>query len=824
MTSRLRPLAIFHLFLLTIAIVVSSDASDNHGAWQPLSSSKSRSLRVYIPKRSPSGQLDEASTHSFSGSYVAGGQLSSGQMIRRNAPKADSAQKVFTPATANLDGHVSPLTGKQDVQSKQLLGKEPPNSASFMQSPHSLLLKLSFVPARGVPLMSDSAATSQQTTQHMNSVARNQLPESKLEANASPDSSASSPGESTTDQRGLGPTQLQASPLLTIMGAPAFSKAISNDSLVFVKFYSPRCPHCQAMAPAFLNVSQTMRSNKTPVVLAEVDCLRLINRRLCDDNVAAGYPTLRLFRSSRLIDEYHGPREAVSMVKWLERTVFFLQSPRVALLDSMKDVINFLVNADERPVVISAIHHNSPEILQREWNDTVDIMRENSAKNVAFAVVPDWRYLVGPRGFYLSENFNRTAKYGVPPVAVATGSARLMLHYGFALWWFDGVTGADSLSTFMHIGTLPSEGRATLTSSNVAFISATSRCLVLLFDRNSGSTWDMEEKVNSLGMQGQTIALAAPSKDLVKFRNHVGLPALPAAVKASDYGKIDLVLYRAPNSGVEKVIAPEGLSVTAEFQSFVQKYLTWGVNMTARKSAPAQFANGWNRTGLTPQSINATNVSDDEVSFLEDWSALYADETITEVVASTWSTVIERDGRCVLLLLYDRDCPSCSRFLRMYNHVADRLANVSSSTLVTRMNLKDNDLPPYVERPAKLPALYILVPGSPPQRYEGRLGVDPAVTFALYHSAPAHVKDDRKMAEFLLSGPSRIANRLPVLCLAGVLFSVGVWLFLVGLWVETRAAKRSSGESYDGAHAAALSRDAGESARFVPPFEGVKVH
>ncbi|KIW06106.1 uncharacterized protein PV09_03274 [Verruconis gallopava] len=70
----------------------------------------------------------------------------------------------------------------------------------------------------------------------------------------------------------------------------------------FVKFYSPVCSHCIAMAPNWASMAREMQG---VINVGEVDCMT--EKRLCKDAKIKGYPTMLFFRGGERV-EYDGLR------------------------------------------------------------------------------------------------------------------------------------------------------------------------------------------------------------------------------------------------------------------------------------------------------------------------------------------------------------------------------------------------------------------------------------------------------------------------------------------------------------------------------------
>ena len=57
----------------------------------------------------------------------------------------------------------------------------------------------------------------------------------------------------------------------------------------FLKFFSPYCPHCQAMAAAWIDFHQREKAN---VHVASIDCTADDSAKLCEEFHIQRYPTL----------------------------------------------------------------------------------------------------------------------------------------------------------------------------------------------------------------------------------------------------------------------------------------------------------------------------------------------------------------------------------------------------------------------------------------------------------------------------------------------------------------------------------------------------
>ncbi|KAK4959916.1 hypothetical protein LTR10_002804 [Elasticomyces elasticus] len=83
----------------------------------------------------------------------------------------------------------------------------------------------------------------------------------------------------------------------------------------FVKFYTPWCSHCQALAPNWAGMARQMRGELN---IGEVNCET--EKRLCKDVRVKGYPTLLFFRGGERI-EYDGLRGLGDLIAFAGKAV-----------------------------------------------------------------------------------------------------------------------------------------------------------------------------------------------------------------------------------------------------------------------------------------------------------------------------------------------------------------------------------------------------------------------------------------------------------------------------------------------------------------------
>ncbi|KAJ5172627.1 hypothetical protein N7492_005220 [Penicillium capsulatum] len=98
--------------------------------------------------------------------------------------------------------------------------------------------------------------------------------------------------------------------------AESFQKLVTTtQDPWFIKFYVPWCPHCQALAPNWLEMAKEM---KDTLNVGEVDCD--VETRLCEDARVEAFPTIYFFRGGQRV-EYTGLRGLGDLLTYTRRAV-----------------------------------------------------------------------------------------------------------------------------------------------------------------------------------------------------------------------------------------------------------------------------------------------------------------------------------------------------------------------------------------------------------------------------------------------------------------------------------------------------------------------
>lgn len=90
-----------------------------------------------------------------------------------------------------------------------------------------------------------------------------------------------------------------------------------GDRYSFVNFYANWCSHCQRLAPTWEAFAEEVLRRNMDVAIYKVDCVH--QAQVCQDQRIMGYPTLRLFKGTKIVtDDYMGDRTVAAFLAHLE--------------------------------------------------------------------------------------------------------------------------------------------------------------------------------------------------------------------------------------------------------------------------------------------------------------------------------------------------------------------------------------------------------------------------------------------------------------------------------------------------------------------------
>jgi len=125
---------------------------------------------------------------------------------------------------------------------------------------------------------------------------------------------------------------------VVVLNKDNFDKIVNEAETILVKFYAPWCGHCKHLAPEFIKAAAILE--KEGVILAEVDCT--VETELANRFDVHGYPTLFVFHKGEKT-EYHGPREANGIVKYMRAQA----GPAAKPLKTEEDLKNFVARKED---------------------------------------------------------------------------------------------------------------------------------------------------------------------------------------------------------------------------------------------------------------------------------------------------------------------------------------------------------------------------------------------------------------------------------------------------------------------------------------------
>ncbi|KAF1880569.1 hypothetical protein Lal_00011628 [Lupinus albus] len=117
-----------------------------------------------------------------------------------------------------------------------------------------------------------------------------------------------------------------------------FESAISSFDHILVDFYAPWCGHCKRLSPELDAAAPVLANLKSPTVIGKVDADKFT--RLAKKYNVGAYPTILLFNHG-VPTEYHGPRKAELLVRYLKK----FATSDVSVLDSDSVVSKFVEEA-----------------------------------------------------------------------------------------------------------------------------------------------------------------------------------------------------------------------------------------------------------------------------------------------------------------------------------------------------------------------------------------------------------------------------------------------------------------------------------------------
>jgi len=122
-----------------------------------------------------------------------------------------------------------------------------------------------------------------------------------------------------------------------------FDDAVKNNKYLLVKFFTPRCRHCIALAPDYAAAAKVLAESGSEIKLASVD--GTVEKGFEEQFDIKGYPTLIFFNHGEQV-EYTGERGQKDIVRWLKKRTGLATDELTTV-----DELNTLKESDEVVVI-----------------------------------------------------------------------------------------------------------------------------------------------------------------------------------------------------------------------------------------------------------------------------------------------------------------------------------------------------------------------------------------------------------------------------------------------------------------------------------------
>jgi protein disulfide-isomerase A1 len=104
-------------------------------------------------------------------------------------------------------------------------------------------------------------------------------------------------------------------PEVVALNKSNFDETVANAPQVIVKFYSPNCPHCKALAPIYEDAAKKVREQNVRVIVANIDCST--NGEICDKQKITRYPTLKFYKDGQFKAEFDQKRTVENITEFI---------------------------------------------------------------------------------------------------------------------------------------------------------------------------------------------------------------------------------------------------------------------------------------------------------------------------------------------------------------------------------------------------------------------------------------------------------------------------------------------------------------------------
>ncbi|PXF43343.1 Protein disulfide-isomerase [Gracilariopsis chorda] len=483
-----------------------------------------------------------------------------------------------------------------------------------------------------------------------------------------------------------------ASQVISIRSPDHFYDQIGANNFTFVKFFHPKCPHCQKLQKPFEQLSHPIRKynhNKSieadaRISLAQVDASNRITEPLLRKHSPTGFPTLKLYRNSLLVAEYNGVRTTSHMFDFLLKSISLQDTPLFSHIHSESVLRQFLHAMSERPVILSVYPPPSSFV------ETASDMHTSTAPTVAFATVDNPALLIPNRTNNHVKRLLR--RHGRLPLLAAASSASSFTVD--AQYWFPDIRDGESLASFMHTVIRPEHEPIQLSHLTAPYVLHAERPMLLAFGQGDAPTWDVIYFLAHADAEPpKMLPVYMPVAKFREFAHYVGL----------------------------------NVSQLEDHDAFVEDWETQYVVYRAGNMEPivSRYDPSMNVSGATwlyqqRQRVNRTFVD------------TYAGE-LMRFTHQQLKAMLSFDGRGVLLLTYTRHCRLCTKYESLMTKVAKVLKSHAGFVVVARVHV-DKGFPfiaevKDLEKIKNAPSIVWLSAGERVVVYDGAMSVQAVARF-----------------------------------------------------------------------------------------------
>jgi len=159
-------------------------------------------------------------------------------------------------------------------------------------------------------------------------------------------------------------------PEVVALNKSNFDETVANAPQVIVKFYSPNCPHCKALAPIYEDVAKKVREQNVRVIVANIDCS--VNGEICDKQSITRYPTLKFYKDGKFKAEFDQKRTVENI------TEFVIENSRALITiihgNEAKEFINKFKTDDKKLLIgyfgrIGDVDYKTFEKMAKRFGD-----------------------------------------------------------------------------------------------------------------------------------------------------------------------------------------------------------------------------------------------------------------------------------------------------------------------------------------------------------------------------------------------------------------------------------------------------------------------